>query len=269
VRFANALDGWAFDPGLFATSDGARTWQPVNLGGPVLSLATAGGYVDAVVASCTPAASCTGRFRLEQARASGGPFTTVLTSPSSRVAGGVDLSLQPPAGFVAFPGLYATDDLANSSSWHTFPSPCAALKDPTLSSIVEPTSTSLYSLCSGNGAAGSSTKVVVFSRDGKSTVSGDAPFTGDGGVITATPSGILVIATSSGASWLDRSTDGGRTWSSLPFLNDGGIGFRDLGFTTNTQGVVIHGKPELGSAGVDQLLMTRNAGASWQAISFG
>ena len=43
LQFANALDGWAFGGTLWATEDGARTWHEVNLGGPVIAMASYGG----------------------------------------------------------------------------------------------------------------------------------------------------------------------------------------------------------------------------------
>ena len=51
--------------------------------------------------------------------------------------------------------------------------------------------------------------------------------------------------------------------------DDGGMGFNDLGFTTSTQGVVIHGIPGPPGNEVTQLLMTHDAGASWQVVPIG
>ena len=52
LRFANALDGWAFGPALFATHDGGSTWQRVTLPGAaadaeVMALETSAGLVHA------------------------------------------------------------------------------------------------------------------------------------------------------------------------------------------------------------------------------
>ena len=52
ITFANPSDGWVFGPLLWATTNGGAAWHQKKLGGPVLSLTAAGGYVYAVVASC-------------------------------------------------------------------------------------------------------------------------------------------------------------------------------------------------------------------------
>jgi hypothetical protein len=277
IRFADPLDGWAFGPGLWATHNGGASWQQVNLGGSVVSLETAGGYVDAVVSPCQRDSQCTGALRLEQARATSGPFTAILTGPGGQVGGTVtsDLSLQPAVGFAllgygmtaASTYLYATGNLASPHGWNRFPDPCAAAgAQVELSSFIAPNSTLLYTLCTGNAAAGSTEKFAVVTDDGHSSVAGAPPLAGDGGMLAATATGTLVLATASAASFLDRSTDGGRTWATVGSFDDGGIGFNDLGFTSDTQGVVIHGLPEEG--GIDQLLMTHDAGAAWQVVSF-
>ena len=79
----------------------------------------------------------------------------------------------------------------------------------------------------------------------------------------------------SGASFIYLSTDGGGSWGTVDDLPDGGAGFRDLGFTTATQGVVISGEPSIGTpsstdaaATGSRLLMTHDAGASWTPIPF-
>jgi hypothetical protein len=281
VRFADPMDGWAYGPSLFATHDGARTWQQVNLGGTVVSLETMGGVVDAVVSPCGAGATCTGPLRLEQAPVSGGPFETVLVGPSVQNAGvdAQDLSLHAPVGFVLLgftgsdgsyrPAFYATGNLADPHGWNAFPDPCAVTKGG-LASFVAPNTTTLYSLCGGDAAMGSSEKYAVVTTGGRSTLVGDAPYPGDGGTLAATPSGDLVLATASGASWLDRSVTGGASWSTAAFYGDGGFGFYDLGFTTDTQGVVVHGLPIPAEApNTPSLLMTHDGGASWQVVPIG
>ena len=278
VRFADEFDGWVFGPALFATHDGGRTWQEIDLGGSVVSLGTSGGYVDAVVSPCSGEAECAGPLTLEQAPATGGAFTTVLTGLSTESSGvGFSyLSLHASVGFVILSGalrspplLYATQNLANPHGWRAFRDPCASVVPSYLESIVTPNTTVLYSLCTGPGAAGSSDKSIVMTENGLSTVAGRAPSGGAGGVLAATSSGTLVLATASGASWLDRSTDGGRTWSTAETYDDGGIGFNDLGFITNAQGTVVHGMPGPPANYKSQLLMTRDAGASWQVVLIG
>jgi hypothetical protein len=278
VRFADELDGWVFGPALFATHDGGQTWQDIHLGGSVVSLETSGGYVDAVVSPCSGETECAGPLTVEQAPDTGGTFTTVLTGPSTESSGGIFpyLSLRAPVGFVIVSGalrspalVYATSNIADPHGWNPCPDPCASLVPSYLASIVAPDTTVLYSLCTGPGGAGSSEKTIVMTQNGVGTVVGTAPTGGTGGMLAAASSGTLVLATASGASWLVRSIDGGRTWSTVETYDDGGIGFNDLGFVTSTQGTVVHGAPGPPTNYDSQLLMTRDAGASWQPVPIG
>jgi photosystem II stability/assembly factor-like uncharacterized protein len=267
VRFADPLDGWAFGPDLYVTHDGARTWQLVDLGGAVDQLAASDGYVDAV-SSCIPM-GCSGRVSLWQASASGGDFTKVLVS--SKVFQDTKLALHGSVGFVVFgpSQVYATENLADTHGWKPFPDPCSGLKNFSLSSIVAPNGTTLYTVCWGNGATGRSTKDVVVTQGGHSKVAGATPENGIAGTIAATPSGrTLVLATSSGASYLYRSTDGGRLWVDSILFRDGGLGFNDLGFTTAKLGFVIRGAVAWRSK-LDDMMMTDNAGATWYRVRFG
>ena len=54
LHFANTLDGWAFGATLWATDDGARSWHQVDLGGPVVAVASGAGGAYAVVQPCRP-----------------------------------------------------------------------------------------------------------------------------------------------------------------------------------------------------------------------
>lgn len=155
---------------------------------------------------------CAGPLRLEQAPATGGGFVTVLTGSSVMSSGldSLDLSLHAPVGFALLGAgvLFATENLANPGSWNAFADPCAST-GLGLTSMVAPDSTTLYSLCSGNGTAGSSTKTVVVTRNGKRTVAGSTPLGGAAQALAATSSGTIVVSAVSGASFLYRSTDGG------------------------------------------------------------
>lgn len=278
VRFASELDGWLFGPSLFATHDGGRTWQAVHIGGSVIALATSDGYVDAVVSPCTGGASCTGALALEQAPDSGGSFTTVLTGPTvpSASVGNAELSFSSRVGFVSLgpatigtADLYATSNLADTQDWHAFPDPCAEQGILTLTSFAAPDTTALYSLCSGNGAMGSTSKTVMVTRNGISTVAGTAPLGGDGGSLAATSAGTLLIATASGASWIYRSADGGSTWATTETFDDGGMGWGDIGFVTSDDGFAVHGVPGPPAGETTGLLLTTDAGAIWHQVPIG
>jgi len=52
VHFADPQHGWVYNRDLFATFNGGRRWQPVELGNPVVALESAGTLVYALVGSC-------------------------------------------------------------------------------------------------------------------------------------------------------------------------------------------------------------------------
>ena len=75
----------------------------------------------------------------------------------------------------------------------------------------------------------------------------------------------------SGASWLYHSGDSAARWGTAYQAGDGGQGWNDLGFTSATDGVVVHG-PAITDANSEgrpgQLLLTSNGGATWQLVHF-
>ena len=94
---------------------------------------------------------------------------------------------------------------------------------------------------------------------------------GDAGTLAATTTGRLAIATESAASWLFYSPDAGASWRIAGTWDDGGSGWADLGFTTATDGVVVHGPADSDGNTArrpGQLLLTGDAGATWYRVSF-
>lgn len=276
VRFADEMDGWIYGPSLFATHDGGASWKEIDLGGPVVALETSGGYVDAVVSPCSGAGECTGPMAIYQAPSSGGAFTKVLSGPtvSSGAGDEPDLSLHAPVGFanLASAGqgsLYATSGLSSGAGgWKPFPDPCASTTNAHFGPVgfVATNTTDLWTLCGGSAGAGSEAKTVMKTTNGVSVVAGSPPAGGDAEGLAATASGTLVVAAASGASELYLSTDGGALWTTAETYDDGGVGFNDLGFTTATQGVVIHGLPGPPGNFSSQLLMTFDGGSSWNVV---
>ena len=280
VRFADPYNGWAYGPGLWATHDGARTWHQVDVGGQVLALEAGGGRVVALVNSCQNSSGCAGSpTRLLSSPVDRDLFALVASAPigssaSSATSAG-SLTMHPPVGFAVLgqrmasgatpSGIVAT----NGHAWTSFPNPCRTGPDNYLSSFVAPDATSLLSLCTGSGAAGSTSKTVVLTRNGNITALGSPPLGGDGGLIAANGISTILVASRSGDDFLYRSTDSGRTWTTMRF-NDGGIGLTDLGFTTSSQAIAIRGRaPVTGSSNQPaELLMTMDAGATWHHVTF-
>jgi hypothetical protein len=60
ISFANREDGWAFDPDLYATHNGGRTWTAIPMRGPIYELQPGSNEAFAVVQPPTPRCSRTG-----------------------------------------------------------------------------------------------------------------------------------------------------------------------------------------------------------------
>jgi hypothetical protein len=98
-------------------------------------------------------------------------------------------------------------------------------------------------LCTGQGAAGSSAKQVLLSSDsGRSFVPASAQHfgAGAGGQLSAASPSTLALATSSAASFIELSTNGGASFTTSLVLTDGGLGWGDFGFTDASQGFAVH-----------------------------
>ena len=273
VRFASPLDGWVFGPKLYATHDGGKTWQDLSVHGSVLALETSDRVVVAVVSPCQTGTSC-----IEQASSSGGSFAVFHTEQHLAGPGAISLNGSGGFAFLGFSGsakpvahIFASSNLTNQQGWNPFSDPCA-VTPLTLGSFVAPDPVHLYSLCVGNDASGVGEKIVTVTQNGATRVAGKAPPPGLPEELSATPTGVLAVAAEyaqAAKSFIYRSLDGGRSWGTSSFPDALGVGFSELGFTTTTQGVVIHGSPTSASrGGPDDFLMTHDAGATWLHISF-
>ena len=73
VRFADAQHGWVYNRGLFATFNGGKRWQPVDLGDPVVSVEVAGSQAFALVGACgAGTGNCTAPMRVAEGTISTG-----------------------------------------------------------------------------------------------------------------------------------------------------------------------------------------------------
>jgi hypothetical protein len=259
LRFADQLDGFAFGSQLWVTHNGGATWHHVRLPGRVGDLETSAGVVYAAVVSGR------GTVTVYASPAGGGRWIPVTGLPA-RVPGYAGLgtvTLHGTAAWIILGNrLYAT---RVGLRWAEEPVRCP--RDYQMANAGAFSARRVTLLCVGGPAAGSASKILYFSRDGgpRFRRAGRPPAGGDQLDLLAQPAARhIFIATSSGATWLDVSSNGGRTWGETLRLFDGGLGWSDFGFTTPGQGAAIEGNP----AGGSRMYMTWDAGRTWHKIRF-
>jgi hypothetical protein len=278
VRFADDQHGWAFDPALWRTDDGGRTWtkQGTPGGRATLALAADSQAAYAVVSGCRfgqPPSNCTHPTTLWRAVPGQGswsrvPMTLPETSQAILAVHGPVAYLVVQAALLAARGGAAPDVLevtVDGRRWSARPDPCDPSQGETLTSIAPISDRSVALLCQGNIGFGNARKTVLRSNDTAKTThpAGVMP---DLGIITqlaAAPIGVLVAASYSIGSWIYRNA-GGQAWTTSVDLGDGGMGWNDVSFTTNQVGYVVHGPASCcGDHGPGELWVTRDAGLTW------
>jgi len=276
IRFATAKVGWIFGDRLFRTTNGGRSWASMPIPGKgkaVDSLAANSARAYVVVTTCPWATFCYTPYTFWR--------TATLTSTSwARISltlppsTGTDVAVHGKTVYLVDPeGGYAgaknkfyasTDGLHFSAR----PVPCAA---PWPMPLAVPTSaTRVALLCVANPGFGGADKSVYRSvNTGKTdTYAGTTGRGGIGASLAASPSGNLAVASVSpyAASQLYINDTLKTTWTMvIDKPNDGGAGWGDLTYVTNTEAWVIYGPPD-GATDIGQLLVTRDGGHHWSAV---
>jgi len=272
IRFATPEHGFVFGDGLWETTDGGQRWGRVTAPfGSVLSLAIVPGRVLALVARCTPGGGC-GQYGLLVSRPlSGGIWTGIAKAAVTNLIDPDDL-IATQAGVAA--AVVGTDVIVirpGAPGFTLQPIPCPSPARP--SSVAVISASRLAILCTGQGYTGHTIKHVYVSEDDGAhwALAGQPSPAGDAGTLAATTAGQLAIATASAASWLFYSPDAGASWQVVNQQDDGGAGWADLGFTTATDGVVVHGPADSEGNSTQrpgQLFLTDDAGATWYQVTF-
>jgi len=271
IRFATPEHGFAFGGGVWETTDGGERWvRDFVPAGSFLSLAIAGGQVLALNALCAPGGGCEEGALLRRPL-NGGVWTGVAQATVPSLLDPADLIATQAGVAAALDGrdVLVTRDGGLSVTAH--PIPCPSLAQAP--SVAVTSATGLAILCTGEGYTGHTIKqVYVSGDDGEHWALAGAPSPdGDAGTLAATPAGQLAIATESAASWLFYSPNSGASWQIVSQQDDGGAGWADLGFTTVTDGVVVHGPADSDGNATQrpgQVLLTDDAGATWYPVRF-
>ncbi len=237
LTFASPLDGWAWGPGLYATSDGAASWSRVATAGVVLSLAVVGGQVWAVEADCgggTAGGACP--LVLESAPQSGGSWSPVSGLPATDAVAasltattGADAWLEAVVPSASGGGtallLDATTD--GGTAWVARSVPCREAAPGVADPLGAYGASTLWLGCVSQPAAGNQAKAIYTSADGGASWSlasstgpaaagvpaaqGRIPTGGylDQLALTGPATGWMAL----GRGTLLTSLDGGRTWT--------------------------------------------------------
>jgi photosystem II stability/assembly factor-like uncharacterized protein len=268
IRFADPAHGFVFGNGLYETTDGGEHWaQAASPQGSILSLEVIDGQVLALTAPCQAQSGCGQNGTLLRRPLSGGSWQVVtqvsdprLIATQARVAAVLDGT-----------SVIVTADGGLTYSTHATPCTSEGVALATSVAVTGPDGLAL--LCAGQGAMGSVEKTVYVSADLGThwTKAGLPARGGDPFAIAAATPAQLVVAAESGASWLYYSGNSASTWGTAYEAGDGGQGWNDLGFTTTSDGVVVHGPAtQDGNAQgrPGQLLFTSDGGATWQVVHF-
>ena len=267
IRFADPEHGFVFGNGLWETINGGQTWMAVAApGGSIVDLEVIDNQVLALTDVCTAQSGCAQPETLDRRALWGGPWSVVTQVSDARVIA----TQARVAALLDGSSVVVTGDGGLTFAAHA--TPCDSLGTAgTAVAVTGPDSLAL--LCAGGAAMGSVQKTVYVSDNLGATWSkaGSPPFGGDPWGISAGTAVQQVVAAASGASWLYYSADGGARWSIAYKAGDGGTGFNDLGFTTTTDGVAVHGPVyndgnPYGMPG--QLLLTSDGGQSWTTVQF-
>src|ERR1700761_3032504 len=225
VRFANASDGWVYGPALWATGDGGARWHRVSLPDAVDSLAVSSGEVFVAIA---PIDGSLLNARLYKSKIGSGKWTLVRgVSPQNALT----VSGHSVWAGIA-PDLWTSADSGQHWTKLSFKCPASAIS---ASAVAAASPSDIAIACSDQGfpQPGFSVKKVYTSSNGGRTFHlAGAPAEPGQVYLLALPQNnpkIITMAAASGASYLYRSVNGGKTWQTTTFT-DGGLNFRDLAY---------------------------------------
>jgi hypothetical protein len=282
IRFADDLHGWAFEPGMWSTSDGGVRWTreaPPGDGRLVLGLAADSQVVYAVVSTCRLNRECDAPATLWQTTPGQGSWTQApVTLPVFTGFDLATLSLHGTVAYLAVPaGLFANpsvepdvlDVTLDGQTWTSQPDPCDPSNGETLTSLVAITDAKVALLCQGNIGFGKAEKRILRSSDNAQTThdAGTLSLWGITSQLAGRPDGTIAVSSYSIGSWIYLNT-GGQSWTTSADLGDGGQGWNDILYVTDTVGFVVHGPAACcGDHGPGELWVTLDGGVTWAPTS--
>ncbi|HUB38300.1 MAG TPA: hypothetical protein VMA72_05565 [Streptosporangiaceae bacterium] len=270
VRFENATDGWLLAPSLWSTTNGGKHWRKVTaVPGQIIDLAVSDGEV---YVSAEPAKGGLNQARLYESRVGGSTWRLVpkVRPLNLLTVFGRSVWAGSPDGVT--PGLWTSTD--GGRHWSKLPFHCPKIA-LSASGVAAASRSDVAIACSDEGypQPGLSVKEVFTSTNGGRTFHlvgkpSQLPEVGQVYGLAMPPGNPrrITLNTASGASYLDQSANGGKTWTTIAYY-DGGLGFNDLAYASATTGYVIHfmGSPVIAYS--DGLMKTTNAGRTWKSVT--
>jgi photosystem II stability/assembly factor-like uncharacterized protein len=263
VRFMNANDGWLFNPGLWATTDGGKRWKSVSMPGMVTHVEAAAGEVYAIV---QPANAGSDAARLYESTVGSGKWTRV-----PKVAPEITLTAFGHSAWTGIsPNLWTTTN--SGKTWSRLSFSCRP-DHPDSSEVAAASAQDVSIVCVNPGfpQPGSSQKMVYLSANGgrKFVLTPQQPTDPGEVYLLAMPAGkprAVTIAAASGASYFYNTINGGKTWG-MRIFSDAGMGFTDLKYVSGSSGYVVrfNGSPVLGYT--IGLWKTTDGGGTWHRVS--
>ena len=265
VLFADARDGWAYGPGLWATHDGGATWHRVVIGRrAVQSMAADGGQVLASLANCAPAdASCDDPHTVAVEST---PAVRDAWRPVPGAAAGTEVAVHAGTGYAVPAGTgqpgtgvaMLTGPADGSAPWVSRPLPC----QPGAIALTAVTATRLLLACALLGAHPATTYLYSSPDAGAHWTRFAVLGLFDGAAaIEQTPDGTVMVEGIYDG--VELSRDGGRTWTKPATVDDSlsvqGGGPLAAGLVTSEDGYV------LGDLG--PLWVTRDGGRTWTQVA--
>jgi len=269
VRFLNLRDGWAFGPGLWATTSGGWPWtREDTYGQQVVDIEAAGQRAFAIFASCTGtgpdyASTCTKLSLWSSAAGNskwGQPSVPYQLSADMDTSTPSSASLVISAGTTAYllapSGLVASGPVSGGSWQIDGTAPCApgpAQADGSPADAQLAAGPTLLLACDS-----AQQTTIYSSANGKSWKAiAVVPITGSVTSLGANSTGQVVLAATGGVYY---STDGGTQWRAAAVASAPAGGFSYVGMTNAAQGVALPANASLG-----EIFVTTDGGQTWTA----
>jgi len=264
LRFANALDGYAFDPELWTTTNGGVAWTKVATPGPVVELEAADG--EAYALACVPSASCQSVDLLVAPVGSG---KWQKASTPVKLGYGAQFTLSGPNLYVLSGNepplvlLYSSDKAA---SFTKLTDPCIPTLGGTVTAAADGSPT-LWAACPTGTEAGA----WLSTNGGMTWHSASPPMAGfpNGLGLTAASSSIALAWPGQQVSArlpaaMDRTTNEGKTFSAV-LSSSWHVSW--AGFSDPARAYALATAAGTGATGPTHLVESNDGGATWHEVA--